>query len=161
MLPELPVKKIVRTETLKLSILTSLIIIGGIILASFIPSTEALNWIDFTFYASIGSLVIVYQSFSFYIKTRKIKRALNINFNEVLDEDIPVTKTDVIGKQENNVDTKRGIIDFLESNREMFNILSNKPLFQTDYHELDGDHTWGFWQKNLPDALSYFINIWK
>ena len=101
MLPELYVKKIVRTETLKLSILASLIIIGGIILAIFIPSTEALNWIDFIFYASIGFLVIVYQCFSFYFKTRKVKQALTMDRHQELDEDIPVTKTDVIGKQEN------------------------------------------------------------
>ncbi len=105
MLPDILAKKIIKTEVLKLSILAFIIITGGIILGIFVPLKEFLSWIDFTFYASIGFLVIVYQAISFYMKTKKVKRVMAMDFDDVLTddvltEDIPVTKSDTFGRQE-------------------------------------------------------------
>ena len=100
MLPDLVAKKMIRTEVLKLSILSVLIISGGIILGVFVPITESLSWLDFIFYASIGSLIIVYQSLSFYIKTRKLKHVIDIDFEQELLEDVPLAKLDTFGKQQ-------------------------------------------------------------
>jgi len=99
MLPDILAKKAVKTEVVKLSLLSFILITGGIIFGIFVPLTEALSWIDFTFYASIGFLVIVYQSISFYVKTRKIKRIMAIDFDEGLYDDVPVTESDTFGKQ--------------------------------------------------------------
>lgn len=45
------------------------------------------------------------------------------------------------------------ISDFLEPNRRLHEIISKQNTTYT-YHELpDGEHTWKYWQKDLPNAL--------
>ncbi|MCE7741721.1 MAG: hypothetical protein GOP50_04625 [Candidatus Heimdallarchaeota archaeon] len=99
MLPDIMAKKMIKTEVIKLSLLSFIIITGGIIFGIFVPLKEFLSWIDFTFYASIGLLVIVYQAVSFYVKTRKLKRVMAIDFDEGLFDEVPVTESDTFGKQ--------------------------------------------------------------
>ncbi len=62
----------------------------------------------------------------------------------------------VIGLGENEVETKRGIFNILEMNRLTKEILITKHA-KLHYHEKEGNHVWGFWQKQIPDALSYFF----
>lgn len=58
-----------------------------------------------------------------------------------------------IGTKERVVHTTDGkVSDFLGINRELHELLVGKNLNYT-YHELDGDHTWKTWQKDLPEAL--------
>ncbi|MEQ6375528.1 alpha/beta hydrolase-fold protein [Bacillaceae bacterium S4-13-56] len=58
-----------------------------------------------------------------------------------------------IGIAEESVTTTDGkTLDFLSANRELNQILTKKKLSYT-YHELEGDHNWGTWQKDLPNAL--------
>jgi enterochelin esterase-like enzyme len=58
-----------------------------------------------------------------------------------------------IGSNETDVETTDGQkLDFLTPNRELRAVLNRKPLGYS-FHELDGDHTWGTWQKDLQRAL--------
>lgn len=59
----------------------------------------------------------------------------------------------VIGKHEVSVPTTDGKrSNFIEPNRELAALLQEKnfPLF---YEEFDGEHTWKYWQKDIPRAL--------
>lgn len=63
----------------------------------------------------------------------------------------------MVGKDEVNVPVSVGTVNFVEHNRTLCNMLreQNAPVH---YEEWPGNHTWGLWQKNLPDALNYFWN---
>ncbi|TCT22385.1 enterochelin esterase-like enzyme [Melghiribacillus thermohalophilus] len=58
-----------------------------------------------------------------------------------------------IGTRETDVPTTDGQrMDFLEPNRKLNRLLQEKTNDYT-YHELDGNHTWKYWQKDLKHAL--------
>lgn len=58
-----------------------------------------------------------------------------------------------IGIQETAVDTTNGeVLDFLVPNRKLHELLKEK-LDAYTYHELDGNHTWKYWQGDLKRAL--------
>lgn len=67
----------------------------------------------------------------------------------------------LVGEQETSVKTHLGNLDFLQLNRETRRLLDEKNARFT-YFEKPGDHTWGFWQKELPDALKHFFQskVW-
>lgn len=59
-----------------------------------------------------------------------------------------------IGTSETAVETTDGkVTDFLKPNRELQELLASKHLNYI-YHELDGEHTWKSWQKDLKRALT-------
>ncbi|QSO50274.1 esterase family protein [Alicyclobacillus curvatus] len=60
----------------------------------------------------------------------------------------------VVGRQETSVDTALGAYDFYRANQVMRDLLLERGADVT-YKEGDGTHIWGFWQKELPDALSF------
>jgi enterochelin esterase-like enzyme len=62
----------------------------------------------------------------------------------------------VVGRQETEVETQMGTLDFLTFNRQMRDILLGKHA-DIEYHEADGKHLWGFWQSQLPDALGWLM----
>ncbi|MGG2066640.1 MULTISPECIES: alpha/beta hydrolase [unclassified Bacillus (in: firmicutes)] len=65
----------------------------------------------------------------------------------------------IIGTEETNVKTTDGnISDFVAPNRELHNLLIEKG-FTTYYEEFNGNHTWKYWQKNLPHAFSHMLSI--
>ncbi|WP_181349108.1 esterase family protein [Thalassobacillus sp. CUG 92003] len=58
-----------------------------------------------------------------------------------------------IGDREDDVPTTDGSRkNFLEPNRDLRNYLNRKPLTYF-YHEIEGDHTWGTWQKDIERAI--------
>ncbi|BCU80741.1 hypothetical protein JIR001_05240 [Polycladomyces abyssicola] len=61
-----------------------------------------------------------------------------------------------IGKAETAVPTHMGKLDLLARNREVYRHLQDKQA-QVHYVEKEGDHTWGLWQKDIPDALRIFF----
>jgi enterochelin esterase-like enzyme len=63
----------------------------------------------------------------------------------------------LIGLQENEFQTDRGIFDFVELNRKTKKLLEEKGA-KLRYVEKDGEHKWGFWQNELPDALGAFLS---
>lgn len=64
----------------------------------------------------------------------------------------------VIGLEETAVETTDGkMIDFLKPNRQMNKQLKEKPFTYT-YDEFDGDHTWTYWQKDLPRGLTTLLS---
>ncbi|SDJ86420.1 alpha/beta hydrolase [Sediminibacillus albus] len=63
-----------------------------------------------------------------------------------------------IGNEETDVATTAGDKkNFLEPNRELQELLENHGL-QYTYHELDGKHTWKYWQQDLKRALTTMFN---
>jgi enterochelin esterase-like enzyme len=63
----------------------------------------------------------------------------------------------IIGTEETNVKTTDGTIrDFVKPNRELHNLLAEKGISYY-YEEFQGDHTWKYWQKNLPHAFSSML----
>ncbi|PTX64225.1 enterochelin esterase-like enzyme [Melghirimyces profundicolus] len=61
-----------------------------------------------------------------------------------------------IGKSETAVPTHFGNLDLLARNREVHRALQEKEA-EVVYSEQEGNHTWGFWQKDLPRALKTFF----
>ncbi|MFC4076280.1 alpha/beta hydrolase [Salinithrix halophila] len=61
-----------------------------------------------------------------------------------------------IGKSETAVPTHLGNLDLLARNREVHRALLEKEA-DVQYSEQEGNHTWGFWQKDLPFALKAFF----
>jgi enterochelin esterase-like enzyme len=63
----------------------------------------------------------------------------------------------VVGLQEDKFETSTGnVIDLLAANRKMHDALIAQGV-DVDYQEYDADHTWGFWQEDLPRALDHFV----
>ncbi|AWB44846.1 enterochelin esterase [Paenibacillus sp. CAA11] len=62
----------------------------------------------------------------------------------------------VVGLQERDYQTDTGIYDFVALNRSTKELLEKRGA-KVVYFEKDGKHLWGFWQQELPDALSYFL----
>ncbi|GGA25058.1 alpha/beta hydrolase [Paenibacillus physcomitrellae] len=62
----------------------------------------------------------------------------------------------VVGLQERDYQTDTGIYDFVDLNRRTKELLEKRGA-KVVYFEKDGSHIWGFWQKELPDALRYFL----
>lgn len=63
-----------------------------------------------------------------------------------------------IGLEETEVDTTAGTKeDFLTPNRALNKLLEEKGVSYI-YHELEGEHTWKAWQKDLKRALTSMFN---
>ncbi|SFJ89712.1 alpha/beta hydrolase [Thermoflavimicrobium dichotomicum] len=61
-----------------------------------------------------------------------------------------------IGLSETAVSTHMGSLDLVTRNREIHRLLQEKHA-HVHYREKEGDHTWGLWQKDLPEALTFFF----
>lgn len=63
-----------------------------------------------------------------------------------------------IGEKETAVKTTDGlIVDFLTPNRDLSELLLDKDM-NYEYKELiDAQHTWGYWQKDLPTGLKLIL----
>ena len=64
----------------------------------------------------------------------------------------------VIGLQETAVDTSKGKLNLLELNRQLKEQVEQKGI-PLEYREFEGDHTWGYWQQDLPHALRYAFGL--
>ncbi|AZS15006.1 MULTISPECIES: alpha/beta hydrolase [Paenibacillus] len=62
----------------------------------------------------------------------------------------------IIGLQEDKFTNSFGTYNFVELNREAKKLLEERGA-KVKYFEKDGQHLWGFWQKELPEALMYFL----
>jgi enterochelin esterase-like enzyme len=90
---------------------------------------------------------VISQSGAFYEGT--IERVLSFEQSPSL---LSIYQT--IGSEETNVDTSIGDLDLLSLNREVKDIIEKKkiPLY---YNEYKGDHTWGYWQEDIPNILMF------
>lgn len=61
-----------------------------------------------------------------------------------------------VGLQETAVSTNLGTLDFVQLSRECLGLLAERHA-SIDQREMPGEHTWGYWQEQLPDALRYFL----
>ncbi|GMA63220.1 alpha/beta hydrolase-fold protein [Alicyclobacillus fastidiosus] len=59
-----------------------------------------------------------------------------------------------IGDEEREAKTPSGIYNFYEYNEAMRDILIDRGA-EVDYHVGPGNHIWGVWQKQIPDALRW------
>ncbi|GEN34621.1 MULTISPECIES: alpha/beta hydrolase [Aneurinibacillus] len=64
----------------------------------------------------------------------------------------------LIGLQETAVPVGSQTVDFLSYNRDMKQVLEQRGASVT-YVEKEGGHDWGFWQSQLPSALSFFFGV--
>lgn len=62
----------------------------------------------------------------------------------------------IVGLQEDSYTTDTGVYNFVELNRATKQLLEERGA-TVHYEEKDGRHIWGFWQKELPAALKYFL----
>ena len=62
----------------------------------------------------------------------------------------------LVGLQETEFATDRGTFDFVELNRNAVRLLEERGA-RLFYVEKDGEHKWGFWQKEIPEALGAFL----
>ncbi|MBP1999817.1 enterochelin esterase-like enzyme [Paenibacillus shirakamiensis] len=62
----------------------------------------------------------------------------------------------IVGLQERDYETDSGVYDFVDLNRKTRDLLLKRGA-QIKYDEKDGKHLWGFWQKELGAALTYFL----
>lgn len=64
-----------------------------------------------------------------------------------------------IGTNEEHVDTlDASDLDFLTPNRQLKELLEQKGLTYYYYELVGGEHTWKYWQKDLPNALTTMFN---
>jgi enterochelin esterase-like enzyme len=61
-----------------------------------------------------------------------------------------------VGTKETAVPTHMGTLDLVARNREIHRLLTGKGA-RVEYVEEEGDHTWGFWQRDIPRALRFFF----
>ncbi len=61
-----------------------------------------------------------------------------------------------VGLQETAYETDRGVFDFVSLNRTARELLLAKGA-KFLYSEKEGEHKWGFWQKEIPEALGTFL----
>ena len=66
----------------------------------------------------------------------------------------PLSAYMIVGRQETAVKTDHGDYDFYHLNQSMRELLELRGA-KIDYNEADGTHIWGFWQKQLPNALAW------
>ncbi|MFF2479484.1 alpha/beta hydrolase [Paenibacillus sp. NPDC058071] len=62
----------------------------------------------------------------------------------------------IVGLQETAYETETGPMNFVDINRHARELLKQRGA-RFSYKELNGQHQWGFWQKELPEALLYFL----
>lgn len=62
----------------------------------------------------------------------------------------------IVGLQETAFANDEGVHDMVAMNRNMRKILEERNA-KLIYEEKDGEHKWGFWQQELPRALSCFL----
>ncbi|WP_027962943.1 alpha/beta hydrolase [Halalkalibacillus halophilus] len=66
-----------------------------------------------------------------------------------------------IGNAEEKVETTNGEIDdFLNPNLELQELLKDK-VADYEFHQLEGEHTWKQWQKDLPNAIQAIFGVDK
>lgn len=63
-----------------------------------------------------------------------------------------------VGLQETAFRTDRGVYDFVAMNREAKDLLIERRA-EVHYVERDGEHLWGWWQRDVPDGLRWFCGI--
>ncbi len=62
----------------------------------------------------------------------------------------------IVGLDETDVETSSGTFDFVQFNRRAKLALEQRNC-DLHYVEKPGNHTWGLWQKELPDGLRHFF----
>jgi enterochelin esterase-like enzyme len=61
-----------------------------------------------------------------------------------------------VGTDETAVDTSRGPLNLVAANEALRDLLQQKKV-TLSYETFSGDHTWGYWQQNLPRMLRAFF----
>lgn len=91
---------------------------------------------------------VISLSGAFYESTqRRVERERDLSWLELYM---------VIGLQETEVKTDHGTYDFLRMNRRTKELLEERGA-KLVYAEKPGTHIWGFWQQEIPAALSHFL----
>lgn len=112
--------------------------------------------------SSLGATVSLHLALDFPDRFRRVLSQSGAFFKVTLDRILQapsLKELDVyqsIGLEEYAVPTSVGNLDLLARNREVSRVLREKEA-SLRYVEKEGKHTWGLWQKDLPDALTHFF----
>ncbi|SFG08793.1 Enterochelin esterase [Planifilum fulgidum] len=112
--------------------------------------------------SSLGATVSLHMALDFPDRFRRVLSQSGAFFKATLDRirqaptlaDLEVYQ--MIGLEEYAVPTHVGNLDLLARNREVSRALREKGA-SLRYVEKEGKHTWGLWQKDLPEALTHFF----
>lgn len=112
--------------------------------------------------SSLGATVSLHMALDFPDRFRRVLSQSGAFFKATLDRirqaptlaDLEVYQ--MIGLEEHAVPTHVGNLDLLARNREVSRALREKGA-SLRYVEKEGKHTWGLWQKDLPEALTHFF----
>lgn len=107
------------------------------------------------------SLLIALKRRDLFSKIITLSGAFYIPTLEILARETDLTNLSlymVVGLQEREYQTDTGIYDFVELNRKAKEMLEKRGA-KVVYYEKEGHHLWGFWQQELPGALSYFLQL--
>lgn len=112
--------------------------------------------------SSLGATVSLHIALDFPDRFRRVLSQSGAFFKATLDrirqtpslEELDVYQ--LIGLEEYAVPTHVGNLDLLARNREVSRALREKGA-SLRYVEKEGKHTWGLWQKDLPEALIHFF----
>lgn len=112
--------------------------------------------------SSLGATVSLHMALDFPDRFRRVLSQSGAFFKATLDrirqtpslEELDVYQ--LIGLEEYAVPTHVGNLDLLARNREVSRALREKGA-SLRYVEKEGKHTWGLWQKDLPEALTHFF----
>lgn len=131
------------TSKYPVNISTETLVIGGSSLGGTVSLHLALE------YPELFNRVLS-QSGAFLEKTKEeISNVYSLSFLDIYQS---------IGLSETAIQTHMGTLDLVARNREVHQILVQKQA-HVSYFEEEGDHTWGFWQRELPRALVHFFGI--
>lgn len=105
------------------------------------------------------SLHLALERPDLFRKVLSLSGAFTESTQERLREENDVSKLEIymlIGEDETEVETDRGVFNFLHLNRVTRTMLEQRGA-RLRYVEKPGKHIWGFWQNELPEALLYFL----
>lgn len=94
-----------------------------------------------------------------FCKVISLSGAFMESTQERLREETDLSELDIymlIGQDETEVETDRGVFNFLQMNRTARKMLEERGA-RVRYVEKPGKHLWGFWQNELSEALLYFL----
>lgn len=107
---------------------------------------------------SLGGVVSLFTALSYPHTFGQVacqSAAMDASLNKRIEETefiVPLNLYLEIGTEETAVESGRGALDLVSANAELRDILQKK-MATLVYETFEGDHTWGFWQANLPRML--------
>lgn len=111
---------------------------------------------------SLGGVVSLFTAFTYSHTFGQVacqSAAMDDELNDMLriaDPSVHLCVYLEVGSEETAVESSRGPLDLVKANRELHDLLQTKKVTLA-YETFAGDHTWGYWQANLPRIIRTFF----